>query len=315
MTLGELLDRTFSLYRHNFLLFVGIMAIPAVLAAVGGMLMQVLQEPMTQFQTGEAVEMSTEMMGMLALFILVTLVFSLVYWILYSIALGATTSALTSVSLGRPVSVPGAYRNVQDRLIRLVLVPLIVAIILFGAELLVLLLIALLSGVGFAVSPFVGVPILLLAIPAGLFFIIYLSLGYAVCIPALVVENTGVLDSMRRSMILMRGHRLRGAFILLLMILLIFVANLILQGPVLASTFAASLEGEVAPLSLRVLGVIGGSVAGALTGPLMMLSFALLYLDIRCRKESFDIHTLAQTAAAGAFQDSLQPPPDPRYQR
>jgi hypothetical protein len=308
MTLGELLDRTFSLYRRNFLLFVGIMAIPAILAAVGGMVMQIFQEPMARFQTESTVEMSPEVLGMLALFILATLVFSLVYWILHAVALGATTSALIRVSLGQTVTVRVAYASMCRRLARLVLVSLAALIVVVGAVFLVILTIGLAGGVGGAISPFVGVPIVLLAIPAGGFLVLYLILGYAVCIPAFVVENTGVLDSLRRSMTLMRGHRLRGLLILLVMILLSFVANLILQGPMIVSTIAASLQGGIVPLSLRVLGVIGGGVAGALTGPLIMLSFTLLYLDIRVRKESFDLRKSAAEADAGALPASPQPP-------
>ena len=38
LTLGELLDRSFSLYRRHFWLFVGIMALPSLLGLAFGLL-------------------------------------------------------------------------------------------------------------------------------------------------------------------------------------------------------------------------------------------------------------------------------------
>jgi len=43
LTLAELLDRTFSLYRRHFLLFVGIMALPSIVALTWGVGMQVFR--------------------------------------------------------------------------------------------------------------------------------------------------------------------------------------------------------------------------------------------------------------------------------
>ena len=43
MSLGQLLDRTFSLYRSHFLLFVGVMALPYLVLLFINLLAQILE--------------------------------------------------------------------------------------------------------------------------------------------------------------------------------------------------------------------------------------------------------------------------------
>src|SRR5258708_22932534 len=45
LSLGEILDRTFSLYRRHFLLFLGISAIPQTLVLAASLAMVTLQQP------------------------------------------------------------------------------------------------------------------------------------------------------------------------------------------------------------------------------------------------------------------------------
>jgi len=50
LRLGQLLDRTFSLYRRNFLLFIGLSTIPVVILCAMSVVMQIAQGPALQAQ-------------------------------------------------------------------------------------------------------------------------------------------------------------------------------------------------------------------------------------------------------------------------
>ena len=288
MNLGEILDRTFGLYRNHFRLFVGIMALPAALAAIGGLVLQFFQEPLLQMRNEAPDVMSAEMVGMMLLLIVVSLAFLLVYWVLYSLALGATTCALAYVLKGGRISIREAYGSVGDRLLGLVFLPIVIFIFLLAAGLGAALVVALIGGGASAISEWIGVPLIIIGSLGTLFFMFWLMLGYSVTVPALVIEEIGILESMKRSYDLMRGHRLRALLILVLMILIGYAANLILQAPLVVSTIVESMRGGSPALWLRSLGAVGAGIAGALTGPLLTVGLALLYFDVRVRKEPFD---------------------------
>ncbi len=288
MNLGEILDRTFGLYRNHFRLFVGIMALPAALAAIGGLVLQFFQEPLVEMQRDAPGEISAEMIGMVLLVIFGSLVFVLVYWVLYSFALGATTCALTSLLKGGRMTVREAYGSVGDRLLGLVFLPIVIFIFLLAAGLGAGLVVALIGGGASAISEWIGIPLIIVGGFGILIFMLWLVLGYSVTVPTLIIEGIGILESMKRSFDLMRGHRLRALLILVLMILIGYAANLILQAPLIVSTIVEPMRGGTPPLWLRSLGAVGAGIAGALTGPLLTLGLALLYFDVRVRKEPFD---------------------------
>ena len=288
MNLGEILDRTFGLYRDHFKLFVGIMALPAALAAIGGLVLQFFQGPLLQMQREGPGELSPEMVGMALLFVVGFLVFMLVYWVLYSFALGATTCALLSLLKGGKLSIREAYGSVGDRLLGLIFLPVVIFIFLLAAGLGAGLVVALVGGGASAVSGWIGIPLIIVGCFGILFFMFWLVLGYSVTVPALIIEEIGIIESMKRSTLLMRRHRLRALLILVLMVLIGYAANLILQSPLVVSTIVESMRGGTPPLWLRSLGAVGAGIAGALTGPLLTLGLALLYFDLRVRKESFD---------------------------
>src|SRR5579864_458650 len=103
LTLSQLLDQTFALYRKNFILFAGIVAIPqgAVLA------MQLLVSMMQVAGAGAVAVAITSV-----LFLLVILVVSIVG---YSVAQVATVNAVSAVYLDRPITIGEAYAKVRGK--------------------------------------------------------------------------------------------------------------------------------------------------------------------------------------------------------
>ena len=101
LTLGELLDRSFSLYRHHFWLFVGIMALPSLLGLTFGVLVALFNpQPASPGSVAEA--NPAEILGAVLWFFAAALGMVVVYFITYAVALGATTVAVSQIYMGQP---------------------------------------------------------------------------------------------------------------------------------------------------------------------------------------------------------------------
>ncbi len=127
------------------------------------------------------------------------------------------------------------------------------------------------------------VGLLLLVIPG-----LYLMLTFTLITQVVVLEGESGAAALRRSRLLMRGHLLRAIAVL-------FVSGLItgvLSG-VLQMIF------QFVPF----LGPVASGVAQAVGMTYGAAVVVLLYVDIRCRKEAFDLeHLAALVAAAGPAQ-------------
>jgi hypothetical protein len=109
MSLGELLDRSFFLYRKHFALFVGITALPYLAVLAFGLL-------------GVAVRSGTTTMTFTA----ATLVWSLGSIVIYLGAVaasqGATVMAVSRVHLGNDTSVSESFASMKGRILYLALI-------------------------------------------------------------------------------------------------------------------------------------------------------------------------------------------------
>src|SRR2546426_5085174 len=136
LSLGELLDRTFTLYRNHFWLFVGIMALPEFVMVILSLLLQRFMSPFLAVQASRGPPPApAEMARILGGFFFGALVGGVVYYIVYAMALGATTFAVSDVYLGRPATVQSAYRNVRGRFWSLLGLIFLILLVLFFAYL------------------------------------------------------------------------------------------------------------------------------------------------------------------------------------
>jgi hypothetical protein len=122
--------------------------------------------------------------------------------------------------------------------------------------------------------------VLLLVIPG-----VWVILGLAALSPVMVLERRFGTDAIRRSLDLMKGNRLRTFGIY-------FLVG-ILTG-VLAFTFG--LASAVFPLA----GAIASGLATSVGSALGIAVVVVLYFEIRCRKEAFEIEHLARIVQASA---------------
>jgi hypothetical protein len=258
MTLGELLDRTFQLYRRHFLIFVGIVALPQLVLLV----LQLARPDMgpATSDIGQALARLGHMMlwGLLILIVAV---------VVGSAAQGATVVAVSDVHLGRPTGIGRAYSVIMPRLAVLCLI-----------------------GVLFGLAVFFG--LLLFVIPG-----VLLALAWSLVVPVAVIEETGIGEAIARSRFLTRGFRGQIFVTFVLYVVLTLVASAIWEIPIFVASFAAVRAGTPGqlPAWATVLAPVGSSLTQSVVGPLLTIAMSLFYYDLRVRKEGFDLeHMMAE---------------------
>ncbi len=272
LSFGELLDRTFSLYRKHFWVFVGIMAVPQVFIVAVTVLSPGFRTVAGASQPAGKVAATMVVGSAVAMLVMI-----IVYFAVYSVALGATTFAVSSLNLGRAIGVADAYRKMRGRLKSLFNVLSSAFLRIFGCAITIVL-----------------VPLAVL-----------LPLWYAVAVPALLLENIKPSQALKRSRALTKGQRGRIFVIWVLVMIVTWVVALILQGPFWLAAVIAVSKNTPAPPWLTLLMNISGSAAGAFTGPLLTIALVLLYYDVRVRKEGYDL----QLMMAALDQTPAQPGP------
>ena len=240
-----------------------------------GQVQAALEDP-----TGEAAE-GLETVGGTSAEILATVGSSMVTMVITLVASALVTVVLTRIALGEATgnSVPG------DRLWSLLRRQALPAVWLS-------LLMGLLGCIAFLLPLVVGALPLLIIQEAGWLTIISLLLGLlagllaavwvfartALSLPALAIEGTGVLGSLRRSFQMTAGRKLWR--VLGLMVLLVLIVYFVLAMGV-----------------MTVIMMIGTYVAAFLLAPFLCAGYAAVYADNRMRHEAWDVELNRQARA------------------
>lgn len=281
LSTGEILDRTFTLYRRHFLLFLGISAIPHLLVLALNLTQSFLLSPATM-RTGQAtVTVNGQMpsafspgqmmagLGVMLLALLVTV-------IAYLLTQGATVAAVSEIYLGHTITIGESFRRVRGELGTL-----------FG--------VSMLSGLATAAA------FILLIIPG-----IYVMCRLVLCIPAAVIENLGPRDSMDRSFALTKDNAGRAFLILLLYFVMVIAASAMVTWPLMIAVVAARNNPEMALLWTELMQV-GTAITTVLVVPVLTIASSILYFDLRVRKEALDLQMMMKPAAAGVPMVSAAP--------
>lgn len=262
LSLGEILDRTFSLYRRHFVLFLGITALPHLLVLA----LNLAETLVTQFPavpTPSPVEQlqARSASGLLAFGIVGVFVGLLVYLVAYLFAQGGTVFAVSELYLGRQTSIGASLRRMRGQLGSLFGVILLNGLAVMGAA-------------------------LFLIIPG-----IYVACRLITCVPAALLEDLGPRASLERSFRLTKDSAGRAFVIFLLYFIMLYAAILLFMFPFL---FMAGLSAKD-PGMMRMwlsLGQVGNFVAGVLVSPFLTIATAVFYYDLRVRKEAFDLQVM-----------------------
>ncbi len=297
-----MLDRSFSTYRRHLWLFVGIMAVPAVIAllyAIAAQLFQFSQGPITPGIAPKV--MAARMVPML----IGAMAFLLVYMVVYAFALGATTIAVAHLYKDQPITVGDAYRQVRRHAWRIILLFVWVTLRLGGAWIGIIILAAIVGGISAVISPILSGIVLMIAFLVAAVVVGYMAVRYGVAVPAAVLENLTAGRALARSIELTEEHRGRVFLVLLCAIVITYATGALLQGPFMLGAFVAG-PGTATALVLTVIGAVCGTIGGMFSGPIMIIGLAMIYYDLRIRKEALDLQMML---------DSLDLQPAPSVQQ
>lgn len=295
LSLGELFDRAFMLYRRHFPLFVGLTAVPGIFALTMTLAQQGLQAVMARQAGAPAASAEPDLASLgAALAFLATMVISMIlYWVVYMVALGATTFAVSEIYLGRAVTISQVYGRMRGRIGALLVLLLLVGIRVGGVAFAGLLVSGIAIGIGSVASPVLGGLLAFAFLLATFGVCLFMTLRYGVSVPALMIEGLPAGAAIRRSIELTEGRLGRVFLLVLCATLVTYAAVVLFQGPFLGAAMMAGLE-TTTGFWLNVAGAVTGTIGTTLTTPFMIIGLALIYYDARIREEGFDLElTLA----------------------
>lgn len=264
LSLGEILDRTFTLYRGYFGLFLGISAIPRILILVLNLAQVLVLIPAGMGVAGvgqRAPGPDAQMIGGLVAYFILAMITLVVTLIVVLLTQGATIIAVSELYLGRSITIADSFRRVRGELGTL-----------FG--------VVILNG---------------LAILAGFIFLIipgiYVMCRLLVCVPAALSENLGPGESLERSFSLTTDNAGRAFLIILLYFALSMGGALLFAMPFQVGVFLSKNSPGLMVFWLAMTQV-GAFAAGVLVTPVVTIASAVFYYDLRVRKEAFDLQML-----------------------
>jgi hypothetical protein len=263
LTTGELLDRTFSLYRTHFVLFLAIFALPHLLVLA-------FQCMTLEFQTpaGGTFELSRVLTG-----VFLSLAAAILSIVASATSQAATVIAVSQVHLDRPAGVMDSFSRVKHQIAGVI-------------------------GVSLSVGFLVGLACIAFIVPG-----VLLMLRWSLAIPVKVLENKTVGNSMARSRELTRGNRGRIFVIWLLFLVLSIAVSILLRWPIeIAAGVKSIFALQVVGTEWRVAALVATFVSECLVGPLATIAFSLVYFDERVRKEAFDLQLMMTTLDAPVLQ-------------
>ena len=183
------------------------------------------------------------------------------FCVAYIVSQAAVVQAVSALLLGETLSIREAYARV-------------------GSQVLGLILLIVLMGLGI----FCGA--LLLIIPG-----IVLGIRWAVAIPAMTIEFSGPMSTLRRSAFLTKGHAKTVCLLGLMGFALTMAMSGMLETP-FAILIALHVGGPGAAPALLVLKGIANLAVNAIVIPFSSTMYCLLYYDLRIRKEGFDLEQM-----------------------
>jgi hypothetical protein len=149
-----------------------------------------------------------------------------------------------------------------------------------------------------------GVILMVLGVFAGIAVAVTLWIRTALAGPVLLLEESSVATALRRSWRLVTGSFWRVLMILFVVGILTYLTSLIIQTPFTAigylvdSVFDNSLHTHWLPTLLSTaINAVGQTVAGAVLNPWSAAVVALLYIDLRMRREGLDLELIRAAEA------------------
>jgi len=315
MSIGDMLDAAFRLYRQHFLTFVGIVALLQVPMAMLQFLAQLPylqalqrftdrppaivpgQNPLDFFPFAE----------LLPYYALIFGLGILQYLLVYNLMTGALANAISRSYLGQPISILSSYNIGFRRVVALIVasltpfaISMVFIAIIAGCAIGALSTLGVRPGeqpnIGLAIAAVIGLfGVIFVMVVAGLFFYVRLLLATQ----AIILEGQGPFAGLRRSWRLVGQAFWRSLGIFLLVYAFMYIVSLVVQLPlvVMGAFFGMLFDNSVLYQGITSLVTYGVLI---LVLPLQFIVFTLLYYDLRIRKEGYDLELMAQSQQAAA---------------
>jgi hypothetical protein len=315
LSLGDLFDETFDLYKRNFALFAGIVAalhVPAHIllssASYALGIERLMQEPVAPGnEIGAA-------LGVLAFL----MVWGILYTALFVVVSGALTVAISDRYLGAPVTVGSAYRRMLRHgatlagtwiLLFCVLIPIYLTIAFVWLLVLGVALTAL--GAAGSLNNEETAVVMTLLFMAVSFVLTGAVMLFALQILGLfgtqiaVIEGCSPLQAIQRNWNLVQGRVFPIYAAMLLLALLLGGLSLSLhQSVVWTLELLVFPTLQVSLLAQRLLMEVASALISLFLQPFWMICLTLLYYDQRVRREGFDLDILAQQLQASSNREA-----------
>jgi hypothetical protein len=272
LSLGEILDRTFSLYRRHFILFVGIFALTQLPNFALNLLRVQLTRPLTVRLPGQPPPTLTSVFSPDA----GTLIGIILAIAAYVFNHGGTAFAASEAYFGRSTTIGASLRHAWGKLGKLFLVVLLNATAILG---------------GF----------IILAAPG-----VYVALRSIVCIPVAMLEDVGPGESFSRSFRLTEGSMGRSFVIYLLYYVLAITGSALLVYPFTRAVISSAKNPGMMHL-WSSLGIAGSFLTGIFVGPIFTIAATVFYYDLRVRKEGFDLQMMMNRVGGTALRTAEAP--------
>ena len=300
MRLGEILNRTFQIYRAKFFVFSSLAALPALAWMATSTAKKILTANAPH--AGNNLLFHTSSSGLLS-----TIAIYFVAGFFSYLAYPAFVRVADNVITGQPSSFRSSIKVIQLRLREFLALDLalLTAKVLFPT----LILVCLIAWLGSTIDSNAGGAV---AVGAKLFsililgmivaFAVWFSLSLSLSFPVSVLENLPWFSSFRRSWVLSAGSRVRIALTWLLVCSLVFGLMMLVILPSFLVVLALHLRGVAwhgYPL-YRLLFSLEIAAISALIGPMYPIALTLFYYDQRIRKEGYDIERMMDAAGLNA---------------
>lgn len=296
LTLGEILDRTFGVYRAHFWLFVGIGSLSGAVQFLANAV-QLLVYHGIRIQPRATLNYATmeRQIG--------PAVAGLLYFLAAAVTQAAIVWALSEVYLGKPASILNSVRVVIGRWFRFFGIALWQAWSFMWLPALLIVPGALLVMPRPWAMPWVGGVLLFLGFTGALAFGAIAFIRNSLAVPAAVIEGLKVRPAMRRSKVLAAGAKGRIFVVFLIAFCLYLVAGM-LNAPLALFVGLGAMRGEQHVLAQAAMLVVN-FVAHTMVAPVAMIGLSLVYFDQRVRQEALDLLLmLGGSPGAGTAQQT-----------
>lgn len=278
LSTGEVLDRTFAIYRSRFWLFAGIASLSGAVQLVANAF-NLLGQHMFLSRYGFHAVATGSSIG--------TLVGIVLFFLAAAVTQAATVFALSEVYLGRTATVMGSLHVTMRLWYRYVGIAMwqIWSAMWLGLAVALPSMIFLAPRLGLRRLAWLGGVLIFVGVLGGGVYGVIAYLRNSLGIQAAVVEKRGVRASMRRSKELTVGTKGRIFVVLLVAGVLYYVAAA-LQMPMLFLIAKSPLQPHVAAQA-AILTI--SFVTHTLVSPVALIGMSLVYFDQRVRMEAFDL--------------------------